>query len=224
MALPKPRFSIRRLQGADRVVDKYPFRGVFVLATSMTGRHRHALDDVYRKFGEVSEAAQLLETELGTLLLKTRCIKAGLVESPDSEKAAQIYRQVNGHTLGQLIQKLRHSVESIADLEELLAEALTVRNRLAHSFYPRHNFRRNSDDGRAVMMQDLESMHDKLLEAYKRLLLLSGIDIEKSLAEGDDAWQPTGHLPSDRRAVRRLLLFPANRSTVPITLRSAYEG
>ena len=27
------------------------------------------LDDVYRKFGEASEAAQLLETELGTMLL-----------------------------------------------------------------------------------------------------------------------------------------------------------
>jgi hypothetical protein len=27
------------------------------------------LDDIYRKFGEVSEAAQLVETELGTMLL-----------------------------------------------------------------------------------------------------------------------------------------------------------
>jgi hypothetical protein len=28
----------------------------------------NSLDDVYRKFGETAEAAQLLETELGTLL------------------------------------------------------------------------------------------------------------------------------------------------------------
>lgn len=30
-----------------------------------------SLDDVYRKFGEVSEVAQLLETELGTMPLMT---------------------------------------------------------------------------------------------------------------------------------------------------------
>jgi hypothetical protein len=30
-----------------------------------------SLDDVYRKFGETAEAAQLLETELGNILLIT---------------------------------------------------------------------------------------------------------------------------------------------------------
>ena len=32
------------------------------------------LDDVYRKFGETAEAAQLLETDLGTIALMIGCL------------------------------------------------------------------------------------------------------------------------------------------------------
>ncbi len=154
-----------------------------------------SLDDVYRKFGETSEAAQLLETELGTMLLMLGCIEADLLENPDSEKATEIYKQINRHTLGQMIKKLGHKTTSIVHLEDLLTKALAVRNRLAHSFYLRHNLRRNSDDGRVIMMKDLESMHEKLLEAYKAVMLLSGVDLDKLVAEHGNAPQPTGHLP-----------------------------
>lgn len=153
------------------------------------------LDDVYRKFGETSEAAQLLETELGTMLLMVGCIDAGLLENPDSERATVIYKQINRHTLGQMIKKLGHNTTSIAHLEDLLAEALKARNRLAHSFYLRHNLRRNSDDGREAMMKDLEFMHEKLITAYKAVMLLSGVDLDKLVAEHGDAPLPSGHLP-----------------------------
>lgn len=153
------------------------------------------LDDVYRKFGETSEAAQLLETELGNLLLMHHCVEAGLFENPDSEAATAIYRQINKQTLGQLIKKLGLSITASSQLQELLSQALKVRNRLAHSFYLRHNLRRNSEDGCAVMLKDLESMHDKLLEAYKAVMLLSGVDLDKLAAEHGNAPQPAGHLP-----------------------------
>ena len=153
------------------------------------------LDDVYRKFGETSEAAQLLETELGTMLLMVGCIEADLLENPDAKRATEIYKQINRHTLGQMIKKLGHKTTSIAHLEDVLAEALRVRNRLAHSFYLRHNLRRNSDDGRETMMKDLESMHEKILKAYKAVMLLSGVDLDKVVAEHGDAPQPSGHLP-----------------------------
>jgi hypothetical protein len=42
------------------------------------------LDDVYRKFGETAEAAQLLETELGTKLLVRRGVAANLLNEPNS--------------------------------------------------------------------------------------------------------------------------------------------
>jgi len=153
------------------------------------------LDDVYRKFGETSEAAQLLETELGTMLLWVGCIEADLIESPDSEKAMAVYKQINKLTLGQLIKKLGKKNASISHLEELLTEALTIRNQLAHSFYLRHNLRRNSEEGRAIMLKDLESMHDKLLEAYKAVMLLNGIDLDELIAEHGNRPQPAGHLP-----------------------------
>jgi hypothetical protein len=46
------------------------------------------LNDVYQKFGEVSEAAQLLETELGTLLLSIRADEHALFSGGNPELAA----------------------------------------------------------------------------------------------------------------------------------------
>ena len=148
------------------------------------------LDDVYRKFGEVSEAAQLLESELGTMLLEHRCVEAGLLEHPSSEKATAIYDHINKQTLGRLIRSLGAIGDSIKDLERLLSDALASRNRLMHSFYLQHNFRRNSDEGREVMLRDLEAMHDDLLEAYCAVLGLSGVELA---AIGDIAL-PTRHI------------------------------
>ena len=47
-------------------------------------------DELYRKFGEASEATQLLEAELGTLLLTHKCIDEGLFDQPNPNKAASI--------------------------------------------------------------------------------------------------------------------------------------
>jgi hypothetical protein len=136
------------------------------------------LDDVYRKFGEASEAAQLLETELGNILLAAGLVEADLTQ-PDRTRA--YLEHISRATLGQLLTSLKsRSTDSIAQLEALLARALTERNRLSHSFYRQHNFRRNSEDGRAVMMRDLEAIHSALLDAYKAVMLLSGVDLDKT--------------------------------------------
>ena len=153
------------------------------------------LDEVYRKFGEVSEAAQLLETELGNLLLTHKCIDGGLLEHPNAIRATAIYARINKQTLGALVRSLGSIVDSIDDLEKLLSDAVASRNRLTHSFYLQHNFRRNSHDGRDVMLCDLEAIHEELLEAYKAVLLLSGVDLEKLVAEPGEIPLPTGYLP-----------------------------
>ena len=156
------------------------------------------LDDVYRKFGEASEAAQLLETVLGNLLLVHKCIDAGLFENPDPSRATAIYDQINKQTLGRLIRSLGKVGASTVGLEQLLSDALVSRNRLAHSFYLEHNLRRNSDDGREVMLSDLEAIHENLLDAYKAVSLLSGVDLEKLVAaQGDGVpwWALSVHLP-----------------------------
>jgi len=142
------------------------------------------LDDVYRKFGDVSEAAQLLETELGSTLLWVEAVDAGLLETPDKELATAIYGKINRQTLGQLVKSLNRKDETIEALETLLVRAIKERNRLFHSFYRKHNFRRNSGEGRAVMMNDLETIHATLLDAYKAVMLLSGVDLEAEIATG----------------------------------------
>ena len=138
-----------------------------------------SLDDVYCKFGETSEAAQLLETELGNILFLSGAIDQNLIEETDQVAASALYRSINRKTLGQLLKGLKNTTESVDHLKELLSKALKERNRLAHSFYRQHNFRRNSDGGRQIMLDDLEQIHDVLLEAYKTVARLSGIDLDK---------------------------------------------
>ena len=70
-------------------------------------------------------------------------------------------------------------------------KARDARNRLSHSFYREHNFRRNSDEGRALMVQDLGAIHSALLDAYKAVLALDGIDLDSM----GDVSLPTRHVP-----------------------------
>jgi hypothetical protein len=152
------------------------------------------LDDVYRKLGETVEAAQLLETELGTMLLMVRGLDEGLLAQPDPNRATEIYYKIDRHTLGQLIKALGEKTQLPPDLGSALLNALEQRNRLLHSFYRQHNLRRNSDEGRAIMLADLESIYDTLLRAYKAVMLLSGVDLEAWATVGEHVG-PTGHLP-----------------------------
>ncbi len=149
------------------------------------------LEDVYLKFGFASEAAQLLETELGNILLMSGAVDADLIENPDPAKASDLMAFINHQTLGQLLNSLNRPGEPIEHLRDLLGRALKERNRLSHSFYREHNFRRNSEEGRAAMLEDLESIHETILEAYKAVMRLSGIDLEAVTLDK----LPTKHLP-----------------------------
>lgn len=137
------------------------------------------LDDVYRKFGEVAEASQLLETELGTMQLCVQGIEHDLLTGDKGELATEIYNKINKSTLGQLLKQLAMSAGLSGDLELLLAKALAERNQLFHTYYRKHNFRRNSDEGRTKMLEDLDRKHETILEAYKAIVRLSGIDLDK---------------------------------------------
>jgi hypothetical protein len=149
------------------------------------------LDDVYRKFGETAEAAQLLETELGNMLLFAKCIDEKLLENKDPARVGEILNSVNRHTLGQLLKSLNNHTQSLDSLDVLLVKARDERNRLSHSFYRLHNFRRNSEEGRILMLLDLESIHSALLDAYKAVMLLNGIDLDSP----DQTPLSTSHLP-----------------------------
>jgi hypothetical protein len=143
------------------------------------------LDDVYRKFGEVSEAAQIVETDLGTMLLFFGVVDDGLIKPTlqvDGAAATELLHRINRQTFGQLMKNTKRHTDVLDQLEPLLWKALQERNRLTHSFYRQHNLRRNSEAGRAIMMEDLNDIHEILLETMKALSRLAGIDLER-LAE-----------------------------------------
>jgi hypothetical protein len=124
-----------------------------------------------------AEALQLIQTQLGTVLLLVCAASDHLFANrPDRTRT-------------------KSRTQPIDELETLLQRALTERNRLSHSFYRQHNFRRNSDEGRALMLKDLESIHDTLLNAYKAVLLLTGVDLETEAVSFDPLTAPTRHLP-----------------------------
>lgn len=137
------------------------------------------LEEVFCKFGEVAEAAQLLETELGTVMLHVKGVEHDLYIGDKGELATEIYKQINKSTLGQLLKQVAKPAGFSEDLELLLAKALADRNYLFHSFYRKHNFRKNSDEGRANMLADLETRHQRILDAWITILRLQGYDLDK---------------------------------------------
>ena len=97
--------------------------------------------------------------------------------------------RIESSALGQILRQLSSAGKLSSRAPELFAAALAERNRLAHSFYRQHNFRRNTDDGRAVMIADLDSIHSTLLDAYKAALAVSGIDLDSIVID-----LPTKHV------------------------------
>ena len=82
-------------------------------------------DHIYWKFGMASEAAQLLETELGNLLLGHQASSEGLVASPNPERAKEILNKINKSTLGRLVRSLGDSEAAVPELEGQLDHALS---------------------------------------------------------------------------------------------------
>ncbi len=160
-----------------------------------------SIDDVHREFGSASETAQLLETELGTLLFEKQGEALDLLDGTRSEDAQVLMASVNRSTLGQLIFKLQEVAgDQFAHASEQLAKALAARNRLVHSFFLKHNFRRNTSKGCAIMLADLEKIHEAVLVAYKLMLKISGFDLD---AMGLPPALPTTHLKLEMAASPR---------------------
>jgi hypothetical protein len=124
-------------------------------------------DEIYAKFGITAEAAQLFETELGTLLLWAHGLRNGWHVAHDSGRAQAVLNDIDRSTLGQLLATLKKHVALDDQLEDRFASALKARNRLKHGFFERHNFRIQTDEGRDVMLADLEKLHDELFNAWQ---------------------------------------------------------
>jgi hypothetical protein len=135
-------------------------------------------EELYAKFGITAEAAQLFETELGTLLLQWRGIEKGWHIAPDGEQARILYEQVDQSTLGGLLGQLKKHIHFDGDLEGQLASALKARNQLIHGFYERHNFKIQTNEGRDEMIADLERLHTELFQAWQQASAMTAIMTE----------------------------------------------
>ncbi|HUA68338.1 MAG TPA: hypothetical protein VMA13_07295, partial [Candidatus Saccharimonadales bacterium] len=82
-------------------------------------------------------------------------------------EATQALQEINESTLGRVLQRVKEKSQVSAELETALREGLKIRNRLFHSFYRDHDMRIQTDEGRDLMMADLEDMHQKLFHAYQ---------------------------------------------------------
>ena len=128
----------------------------------MADRH-----ELYVKYGIAAEAAQLFETELGTLLLCLRALDEGWHVVPDGEAATQVLASIDRSTLGRLLHDLRRHITIEGELEEGFLSALEARNRLMHGFFERHNFRIQTEEGRRVMTLDLDRLHGECFAAWR---------------------------------------------------------
>jgi hypothetical protein len=141
-----------------------------------------------------TESGQLLETDLGTLLLFLGVVDENLITPTlevDGKRAGELPDRINRKTLGQLIRSTQRLTDALGPIESLLADALDERSLLAHTFYRQHNFRRNSDGATAIMLKDLESMHEVMLAAYKAVNLLQGIDLDALVEQIKAAGRPS---------------------------------
>jgi hypothetical protein len=135
-------------------------------------RERHEL---YAKFGIAAEAAQLFETELGTLLLCLRALDNGWHIVPDGGAAQQVLNEIDRSTLGRLLHNLKRHIKIEGSLEGTFLSALEARNRLSHGFFERHNFKIQTEDGRREMVADLDSLHAELFAAWQATVNLTTI-------------------------------------------------
>lgn len=135
-------------------------------------------DEVYAKFGITAEAAQLLETELGTLLLCARGLQNGWHVIPDGERAQVALEQIDRSTLGRLLTTLKKHIELSDDLADRFASAFQARNRLNQGFFEKHNFKIQTDEGRDQILADLESLHDELFQAWQIASAMTAIAMQ----------------------------------------------
>jgi hypothetical protein len=82
-----------------------------------------SLDDVYLKFGETAEAAQLLETELGNILLLIEGSEKGLLEKKDKELARTILKKIERSTLGRLLKSVEKKIGGFEAVENIFERA-----------------------------------------------------------------------------------------------------
>jgi hypothetical protein len=129
--------------------------------------------EVYARFGLAVYFAQVLEHGLVNALVILDLIpsRRHLARSPD-EWGAEVDAFMDRHfqaTMGRLMRSLRAVTQVEADLEQLLNDALSKRNWLAHDFFRERATEFMTADGREQMLREADGCRDLFQSADKRL-------------------------------------------------------
>ncbi len=159
-------------------------------------------DEVYCKFGIAAEASQLFETELGTLLLGATGAENAWHIEPDPEAGRRLVDEIDSHTLGTLLNRVKQKVGLHDDLQGKFATGLMARNRLTHGFFEKHNFRMQTESGRDKIMADLETLHSELFKCWQLATAMTSLMLAHMLATRE------GGVPRLKKELADLLQAP----------------
>jgi len=135
---------------------------------------------VYAKFGEVAELAQLLETELGSLLFADEGLRQGAYSLEQWESGRDVLAAINRRTLGGSLAAYRKRFSAALDVDQVMDSALAARNRLMHGFYLAHARRIETPDGCEGMIADLELIRTDLWPAYEFAATLADLLLQEA--------------------------------------------
>ncbi len=125
--------------------------------------------EVYAFFGLASYHAQVLEQEL---IIFASTLRLSGQTGVTQEYVEELYRTLESRTFGQLLGEARKLTEIPAAVDGVLAQALRLRNDLAHMFFARHSEDLLSRSGRDEMIQSLRAASAAFIDADARLTAL----------------------------------------------------
>lgn len=174
--------------------------------------------EVYAEFGLAVTVAQLLERQLISLVIAA-------YETPSGKFTPEEYdgllEKLSKKTLGALIQKLRESLEVPGDFDLWLRESVRLRNWLIHRYFLDRSPEFQSPEGRSEMIQELDSISDRLneLDTYFDHLLVNWLTkpnmrtkklIIEGLAQSHDAMRCVEEQIFGRSLEGEAKLYPAD--------------
>ena len=124
------------------------------------------VEEVYHDAGRALEAANLLETELGTCLLALDALETGSFANPDADAYLRLREAIDSNTLGRSIRVIKDKLHITDNVDAVLQDALEARNFLAHRFFPHHGMKIHDPAGRDEMVAHIDRLRDAIWPAY----------------------------------------------------------
>lgn len=141
--------------------------------------------EVYANFGLAIYFCQVLEHQLVSYLALTRAGKAGQMSQAEMDR---LLDRLVGGTFGQNIGEVRDLLGGPWILESPMAEALKLRNNLAHGWMRERALQQGTSENRLAMIQELKEAQRTLQEAdsvltERTLKMLEAIGISRAALE-----------------------------------------